>query len=140
MALFESSLLALYQCKITPHQGATLYFIHHLNPHLLLKNHPKMLKKQSQEKSILEVVFSGGVHNPCNMTDHNCRKVDLLPPVQQVNEALMHGIRKVAALTPWDDIIYNKLEEQLVYRCHVTFLDGLGCFQPCLLTQFLGEF
>jgi len=99
-----------------------------------------MLKNQSQEESIPEVMFPGGVRNPYNMTDHNCWKVDLLPPVQQVDEALIHGICKVVALTPWDDILYNELEEQLVYRCHVTHLDGLGCLQPCLLTQLLGEF
>ena len=49
-----------------------------------------------------------------DMTDHNCEKINLLPLVHQVYEALIHCICKVAALTPWDDILYNEPEEQLV--------------------------
>jgi len=59
-------------------------------------------------------MFSGGVRNPSDMTNHNGGKINLLPLVHQVYEALIHCICKVTALTLWDDVLCNKPEEQLV--------------------------
>ena len=70
-----------------------------------------MLEDMSQKKTIPKVVFPGGDCNPCYMTNHDAQKVDLLLPVHQIDEILIHSIGKVASLTPWDDIFYDKPEQ-----------------------------
>ena len=57
-----------------------------------------MLKNQSQEKSIPEVMFSSGVCNSYNVANHNCRKVDLLP---LSNKSMKHWSMASARLRPW---------------------------------------
>jgi len=59
----------------------------------------------------------------------------LLSSIHKVNKTLIHSIRKLAALTSRDDILNNEPKEQLMKRSHVTFLDGLGGFQSCLLAK-----
>jgi len=75
-------------------------------------------------------MFPSGVCNPCNVADHDSWEVNLLPPVQQINETLIHNICKIAALTSRDEILDNKPKEQFMNRSHVTFFDVLGSFQP----------
>jgi len=80
-------------------------------------------------------MFSWGVYNPGDMANHDCWEVNLLSSIHKVNKTLIYSIRKIAALTSRDDILNNEPKEQLMKRSHVTFLDRLGCCQPCLLVQ-----
>jgi len=73
-----------------------------------------MFKNTSQKKIIPKVVFPGGVCNSGDMEDHNGWKVDLLLPVYQINEALIHCICHVAPLTLRNDILDHKPENQLM--------------------------
>jgi len=84
-------------------------------------------------------VFPGGVCNAYDVANHDGWKVDLLRPVYQINEALVHRICYVASLTPGNDILDHKPKDQLMERRHILFLYTLGCLQACLLTQFLRE-
>jgi len=73
-----------------------------------------MFKNTSQKKTISKVMLLGGVCNSGDMEDHNGWKVDLLLPVYQINEALIHRICHVAPLTPGNDVLDHKQENQLV--------------------------
>jgi len=88
-----------------------------------------MLKDRGQKTTITQVIFPSGVYNSSNVSNHDSWKVNLLPPVRQINEIVVHSIYKIVVLTSRDDILDNKSKEQLMNRSHVTFFDGLGSFQ-----------
>ena len=97
------------------------------------------VRKNPHPKSCSQVMFPGNVCYPSSVSNHDSRRVDLLPLVQQINETLVYGIRKITTLTPKDDIINNESKQQLVKRHHFPRLCGPGCLQAQLLTQLLSK-
>ena len=83
-----------------------------------------MRKDRGQKEPISQVMFPGSVCYARNVAKHNGREVNLLPSVQEVNKALVHSIRKIAALTSRNDILDDQPKEQLVEGSHFPFLDG----------------
>ena len=84
-------------------------------------------------------MFPGEVCYPGNLANHDSRKIDLLPPVQKISEALVRNVRKVMALSSGNDVLDNKPKKQLVKRSHFPFLDWPGSLQVKLLTQPLSQ-
>jgi len=80
-------------------------------------------------------MLSSGVCYASNMPDHDSRKIDLLAWIHEISEALIHGIRLVAALASWYDVLYDEPEQKLMKWCHVSLLHRLRVSEPWLLTQ-----
>ena len=84
-------------------------------------------------------MLSNGVCNPCNVFDHDCRKVDLLTPEHEISEALIHSVSLIAPLAPGDDILNDELKQELVHWLHVTLPHSLRVCELQVLAQCLGK-
>jgi len=138
-ALFGTESLILYQVESTPHHGAAANLINHLCPNLLLKFHSEVLKHPGPQKPIPKIMLLSGVCNASNVPDHDCGEINLLSSIHEIRETLIHGISLISPLAPRYDVLDDELEQELVEWCHVPFLHCLGCFEPWLLTQSLGQ-
>ena len=81
--------------------------------------------------------WDGG--NPHYMVDHKCREIDLLPLIHEINQALIHRVSLIPALSTRDNVLDYEPEQQLVQWLHVFLLDSLWGSQPWLLTQVLRQ-
>ena len=56
----------------------------------------------------------GGCGYPHNVVDHKHGEVDLLALVHKINQALIHRVSLIAALSMWDDVLDDEPEQELV--------------------------
>jgi len=89
-----------------------------------------VLKHPGQQEPIPKVMLLGGVCNASNVPDHNCREIDLLASIHEINKTLIHGICLISPLTPRYDVLDNEPEQELVEWCHIPFRYWLGVFEP----------
>jgi len=137
--LIFTAITRLDENKATAHDRAAAYLINHLSINLLLKLHPKVLKHLGEQEPISQIMRSGCCCNPPDMVDHECWQVDLLSPVHQISEALVHSISLIAPLRMRNDVLDDEPEDQLMERLHIALLHCLWAFQPRLLAQVLGQ-
>ena len=97
---------------------------------LLPTPHSKMFKHRGQQKPVPEIMRLSGVCCASNMLDHDGRKVYLLVSIHGISETLIHGIYLIAPLPPWDDVLYDEPEQELIEWCRFTLLHCLGCLSP----------
>ena len=120
--LFGTWIRILNQVEATPHQGAAADLINHLGLHPLLKLHSKVLEQPGQQKPIPKIMLLGGICNASYVSDHDCRKIDLLASIHEISEALIHGIRLIVPMTPRNDVLDNEPEQELMEWFHIPFL------------------
>jgi len=89
-----------------------------------------MFQNQGEKELIPDVMFSGGVCYSCQMPNHNCREIDLLPSVHEIDKTLMHDIRKIFSQAPWCDIFYYKPDSNWLREIMSPFLTDLGVCNP----------
>ena len=81
----------------------------------------------------------GGRGNPHNVVDHKHGEVDLVSLVQKINQALIHRVSLIAALSTRDNVLDDEPEQELVQWLHIPLLDCLRATEPWLLAQVPGQ-
>ena len=65
---------------------------------------------------------SGGCGYSHDVGDYEPRQVDLLPPIHQVRQTLIHGICLIAPLSTRNGALDDEPKDQLMERLHVPLL------------------
>ena len=93
-----------------------------------------MFKHLGEKESIAQIMRPGGCGDAHDVVDHEPGEVDLVTLVHKINQALIHCISLIAALSTRDDVLDDEPEQQLVQLLRVSLLDSLWASQPRLLT------
>jgi len=89
-----------------------------------------MVKDQSQQKPISQIMASGGGGYMPYATNHDGWEIDRFTPVHRIHKALIHCVNLIFVLTSGSHILNDKPKEQLVKWQHVTLLYSHRVFQP----------
>jgi len=81
----------------------------------------------------------GGGGNPHDVVDHKHEEVDLVTIVHKINQALIHRVSLIAALSMRDNVLDDEPEQELMQWLHIPLLECLRASEPWLPAQVPGQ-